>query len=507
MKKYIYYFLLAGAAMFAAYGCSDEDKEYKPETINNPVTGISLANVTSNGIVLTDVGEKLTVEIQKTPADGGDADRFSFDYSSSNPKVFTVDGNGVITARGAGKAILTVTAKNNTSIKTVSDVVVVGKRIANLKFNDPTYSITYLSTKVVPLDLLANVTIEPKDASIKTLRYSSSDPNVATVDEAGIVTAVWEGRTIITAEAIDGSGKKATCEVNVSLVPITSILFNSFTFNLQNNAITNGATSGTLHVNTIRNLLSYEECSPNIPINKSGSTTRNMLRYMPSTPSLTTFKYVSSDPAIVDAVSDENNRLIVKPQSKPGTAVITIEATDGYGAKANLTVVNHAVYNRSKWKIVDSAPNGTNHLGEGGPIENVISDNDVTAGLMKSDLYKNDQSVSVPESFFVVDLGAETKFDYMLTEAIWSSNNNASRPRQISLYGSNSFPADRWTPIQENININHGSYYIVPTQLSQVYSYRYVKAVIWSTTAGKSNATNKSYAYYLIKNFWLGSSE
>lgn len=46
--------------------------------------------------------------------------------------------------------------------------------------------------------------------------WKSSDAKVASVDASGQVTGLKKGKTTITATAVDGSGKKATCEVNVA---------------------------------------------------------------------------------------------------------------------------------------------------------------------------------------------------------------------------------------------------------------------------------------------------
>ena len=57
-------------------------------------------------------------------------------------------------------------------------------------------------------------TVEPSDATDKTVTWSSSDKAVATVDGSGNVTAVSPGTATITATTTDGS-KTATCTVTV----------------------------------------------------------------------------------------------------------------------------------------------------------------------------------------------------------------------------------------------------------------------------------------------------
>ena len=55
----------------------------------------------------------------------------------------------------------------------------------------------------------------PADAADKTLSWHSSDENVATVTEDGLVTALNTGEVIITVTAADGSGVTAECWIKV----------------------------------------------------------------------------------------------------------------------------------------------------------------------------------------------------------------------------------------------------------------------------------------------------
>ena len=58
-------------------------------------------------------------------------------------------------------------------------------------------------------------TVAPENATIKALKWTSSDEDVATVAPDGTVTAVKAGAATITATAVDGSGKSAVCKVTV----------------------------------------------------------------------------------------------------------------------------------------------------------------------------------------------------------------------------------------------------------------------------------------------------
>jgi uncharacterized protein YjdB len=58
-------------------------------------------------------------------------------------------------------------------------------------------------------------TVAPSDATNKKVTWASSDENVATVNDAGVVTAVAEGTATISVTTVDGN-KTATCNVTVS---------------------------------------------------------------------------------------------------------------------------------------------------------------------------------------------------------------------------------------------------------------------------------------------------
>lgn len=75
-----------------------------------------------------------------------------------------------------------------------------------------------------------NITIEaivlPEDATTKKLNWSSSNPEIATVSQTGVVTAVSPGNVTITATAIDGSDISAECNLNIVGIPVREIILN-----------------------------------------------------------------------------------------------------------------------------------------------------------------------------------------------------------------------------------------------------------------------------------------
>lgn len=59
------------------------------------------------------------------------------------------------------------------------------------------------------------VTVTPDDATDKNVKWESSNPDVATVSDDGLIEAISEGICTVTASTLDGSDLSASCEVTV----------------------------------------------------------------------------------------------------------------------------------------------------------------------------------------------------------------------------------------------------------------------------------------------------
>ena len=128
-------------------------------------------------------------------------------WESSNNKVATVN-EGNVTAVGEGTAI--ITAKSRDGNKTANckvNVIKIDKALRAITMNTNKISLNVGETGWV------GVTYNPSDASDKVLYWSSSDESVAKVNE-GVITAIGEGKAILTATARAG-GKTASCTVTV----------------------------------------------------------------------------------------------------------------------------------------------------------------------------------------------------------------------------------------------------------------------------------------------------
>lgn len=177
----------------------------EPSSVVN-VEGVTVSPTTAT---LTTAGEKLNLITQITPSN---ASNKSVTYSSSNKEVATVSDNGVVTAVSNGTAVITVTTADGNKTATCTVTV---------NITNTTVSVTGVlvspSTKSIKVGdkVQLETTVLPENATNKSVTYVSSKPTVATVNEAGLVTAKSSGTTTITVTTVDGS-KTATSVITVT---------------------------------------------------------------------------------------------------------------------------------------------------------------------------------------------------------------------------------------------------------------------------------------------------
>lgn len=128
-------------------------------------------------------------------------------WTSSDDSSVTVDKDGNLKAYKVTTAPVTITATCGEFSATCA-VTVNPKAVTGITLNKT--AVTLASNETYQLD----ETVTPVDASNRNVTWSSSDNDVATVDQYGEITAVANGTATITATTVDGS-KTATCAVTV----------------------------------------------------------------------------------------------------------------------------------------------------------------------------------------------------------------------------------------------------------------------------------------------------
>ena len=266
---------------------------------DNETTTVDVEKVSLNksATTLTE-GESETLTATITPSNAtGDK---TVKWSSSNAEVAAVDSNGKVTAKKAGTAVITATSSNR---KTASCTVTVKQKeiaITGIGLNKSTTSLTEGESETL------TATIAPSNATgDKTVKWSSSNAEVAAVDSNGKVTAKKAGTAVITATS--SNRKTASCTVTVKQkeIAITGIGLNKSTTSL-----TEGE-SETLTA-TIA------------PSNATGDKT---------------VKWSSSNAEV--AAVDSNGKVTAK---KAGTAVITATSSNRKTASCTVTVKQKDTY-------------------------------------------------------------------------------------------------------------------------------------------------------------------
>lgn len=168
-------------------------------TVSNPAVTVSLNKTVLNSVTL---GAKYTLKATVKPA------KATVKWTSSNTAVATVDSKGVVTTKNNGKSTITCTVSYGGTVKKATCAVTVRVQVKSVTLNKVSFS-----TKEIGTTCQLKATIAPSNAGVKTVTWSTSDKNVATVSANGLVTATGYGTATITCTAMDK--KTAVCTVKV----------------------------------------------------------------------------------------------------------------------------------------------------------------------------------------------------------------------------------------------------------------------------------------------------
>ncbi|NLA25950.1 MAG: Ig domain-containing protein [Firmicutes bacterium] len=175
----------------------------------NLLANFKLKEAPAGGMVLNEsslslaIGDTFQLGIAVFP-DGTSAEDIV--WSSSDEAVAAVDSAGLVSAVSAGQAVITAATKDGNF--TAACTVTVTDPAGGMVLNESSLSLAGDTFQLV-------VTFLPGGATIEDIVWSSSDEAVATVDSAGLVSAVSAGQAVITAATKDGSFA-TTCTVTVT---------------------------------------------------------------------------------------------------------------------------------------------------------------------------------------------------------------------------------------------------------------------------------------------------
>ncbi len=168
--------------------------------VNNEVKATAVSFNKSGITINKGSSERLIMNV--TPSAFTDA----VSWKSTNTNVATIDDSGLVTAKGVGTATIKVTVGNvSTSCK-----VTVVQPVTSISLNA-----TNVMIETANWYYKLEASVYPSEAANKTVKWNSSNENVATVTQDGTVTGKSKGTAVITVTAQDGSNVSKTCNVTV----------------------------------------------------------------------------------------------------------------------------------------------------------------------------------------------------------------------------------------------------------------------------------------------------
>lgn len=154
-------------------------------------------------------GEAAALSVTLIPEDATDT---GVTWTSSDESIASVDGNGRVTAHGAGTAVITAAAngsKEPCAVQWTLTITPPAVPVESLSVTPETLTLEAGGTALLSAEIL------PKNATNQGVTWSSDNTGVAAVDGGGKVTAAAPGSAVITATTNDG-GYTAECRVTVT---------------------------------------------------------------------------------------------------------------------------------------------------------------------------------------------------------------------------------------------------------------------------------------------------
>lgn len=208
------------------YVPKESKEKYKQNDAWNSAKGIYPLYPTSSVSLVKEVSvdkaKPTKLEYTIMPENAGTKE---LEWSSENPEVAIVDANGIVTGKKIGKTVITAKTKDGTDITASTTFTVLPLKVETMTFAEPSVSIVKTEDKTIKL------TLNSEEVDNKRMIWTSSDESVATVVQnmnavyplEAIVVAHKVGKATIKAEAQDGSGVSATCEVEVTPLMVSDI--------------------------------------------------------------------------------------------------------------------------------------------------------------------------------------------------------------------------------------------------------------------------------------------
>ena len=242
--KVFRFILLITAIAIVACGKGDEDV--------NKVVAVNSVAINPTGPITLAIGDEVTLTATIAPEN---ATNKQVTWSSDNSSVATVTDGGVVRALAVGTAIITAQAEGQSAICRINvEESVVEVTSVTVAPEGPL-------TATVGDSITFTATVMPEDATDRVVTWTSSNPELASIDDNGVMSAIAAGHVTIIASA---GTMSASVEVTIEnvYVAVTDIITNvegdllklhwGETFQLELSVVPENATEQTIDYSFLR---------------------------------------------------------------------------------------------------------------------------------------------------------------------------------------------------------------------------------------------------------------
>ena len=165
-------------------------------------------------ILVVPAGQRIGLQASVTPSSVRNK---RVTLTSSDPSVLVAGNDGAINGAKRGECDLTIASVQDPNVTLTFHVIVV-QPVRKITVSGETNTVS--AGKSIQLKAI----VAPEDATIQTVEWRSRNPQVATVDQNGVVTGVTRGNVTIDAVAADGSNVVGAMNIAV-IQDVTAIVF------------------------------------------------------------------------------------------------------------------------------------------------------------------------------------------------------------------------------------------------------------------------------------------
>ena len=491
-------------ALFAAAGLVFAACE-KPETEDQTVAveSVSLDKTISEGYELTE-GATLDISDYVTVLPENATDK-TVTYSSSRTDIATVSEEGVITAVAEGETAITVKAGDKTATFTLTVKAKPAETVAveSITLDDSIKDGATLEAGE-PRSIAELVTVLPDNATDKTVTYGSSDEKVATISEAGVITAVAAGESTISITSNSDANVKeeftltvtAKAPVNITAINVTE---NSKTYTSEDRKTYDLSEYFTVEPTENTDAVTFASSDENVAKIENGKMSIGVAGEATITIA------AQSNPNIKATITVTVNQYVGDYPRFEGDENDEQAAIEGENWYWTMTF-SDPLLTVAEQKLIDGRNNSLTAMLDGRHIVNRGASDDAELSNGTAFCVKNRGTDAAHEAYFVIDMGQQQKVNYFRISNI-STHKDDLRVRfkkfnEIS--GSNSadgpfekIATDLDFTAQQNSTENRESGNIsIPES-----NYRYLKFMFKGTECfgpdGNSGSTAQIDEFYL----------